>query len=167
MDLENKKEIIYFDWSIQVIAITVIVGLLILGIVYKVLIDDVNLYIKIPLSGFLSFIFIFFALRTPINIQVTNHSFIINQLIGKKKISLSEIITIKKLNSNILTESNRDFGSGGFCGYIGKFSNNTIGKFNLYATELNNLVIIETTQEKIVVSCNDYSKLSSMLKEVK
>lgn len=163
MDLESKKEIIYFNWSIQVIAITSIVSVIILGIIYKVLSDDINLYIKIPLCLFLSSIFIFFALKTPINIQITNRHIFINQVFGKKRIEISKIRKIEKFNTELLNESNRDFGSGGYCGYIGKFSNSILGKFNLYATETDNLVLIETSEEKIVVSCNEYSKLSNIL----
>ncbi len=167
MDLESKKEIIYFDWSIQAVAITAIVSVIILGVVYRVLSDDVILYVKIPLCFFLSFIFILFALRTPINIQITNEHIFINQVFGKKEIEISKIKKIEKFNSELLKKSNRDFGSGGFCGYTGKFSNSTIGKFNLYATETNHLVLIETSQEKIVVSCNEYAKLSNVLNREK
>ena len=94
MSVQNKGAEIYFSWSIQVIAITAIVGILILGVVYKVLNDDVNIYIKVILSAFLSSVFVFFSIKTPISIQVKNGCLVVNQLLCKKRIAVSDIPTM-------------------------------------------------------------------------
>lgn len=58
----------------------------------------------------------------------------------------------------------RTFGSGGFFGYLGYFYAYNWGKYTAYVTDGNNMVAIETTKKKYVVSCEDPQILIDCIK---
>ncbi len=49
----------------------------------------------------------------------------------------------------------RTYGSGGLFGWLGHFYNKGMGHYEMYATELKNLIIIKTVKKTYVFSCTE------------
>ncbi len=160
MDLESKKEIVIpFVWGTSTIIMTGVVILILLGVVFLMVKQTANWYIN---GSVLFFVFVFtlyFLAKSPLKLQINSSKIEIRQILGTEKILFKDIVELKNLPQGISKDTTRDFGSGGFFGYIGKFSNEELGNFYMYATELNNLVYIRTTNKKYVISCRDYESL--------
>ena len=59
---------------------------------------------------------------------------------------------------NITVGSIRSFGAGGFFGYVGRFKNNELGKYDAYVTDEQNSVLLEFDDKNIVVSPDEPEK---------
>lgn len=101
---------------------------------------------------------------TPVKLELDAKKITIVKALGSIKIPREEVVNIHKLSSESLSKSIRLFGSGGFFGYLGKFENSIIGKYQMYITERKNLILIETTSMKYVVNCKHEEELIYLLK---
>jgi aminopeptidase-like protein len=97
-------------------------------------------------------------LYSPQKIRVTNSSIEIIRIIKPVEIPIGNIITAKKYTSFGKTKSKRVFASGGLFGYYGRFSNNELGDFEMYATKLDELVLITTETKRYLISCESSEK---------
>ncbi len=161
MALKNK---IYFEWSFIVIVITIIVTVLLFYCIYII----ANNYHKISAVvgiSIITLLFLYVAMRLPVYLDYNMDVIIIKHLIGKTKIPVTSIITLEKVDDNITAYSIRRFGSGGFGGYLGKFSNNILGNYTMYATQKKNLVLIKTVKQQYIISCKCYDELIGYYKD--
>lgn len=72
---------------------------------------------------------------------------------GTLRITMDEILEVRLLEKNEIKGALRLFGSGGFLGYLGNFWNRSLGRYCMYATDLNSLILIITPQRKYIFSC--------------
>jgi len=61
----------------------------------------------------------------------------------------------------------RTWGIGGFLGYIGYFKNIILGNYKTYATHSKNAVLIETDQQKYIVTPDDPAEFIDTLNHEK
>jgi hypothetical protein len=91
----------------------------------------------------------------PVKLTADNERIAVKRLFGPLELSRNEITEIRLITKKTIDGSIRTFGSGGLFGYIGKFKSDIIGKYTMYATELDNLVLIRTKDDKqYVFSCS-------------
>lgn len=100
--------------------------------------------IVVVLGGVFSF--------TPRGLYVDNDYIIIHRFIGKVVIDKSVITSVKGIDASMLRHSTRLAGTMQVFGYWGIFRNRKLGKYRLYATNLNRLALIETATKKYVIN---------------
>ena len=94
----------------------------------------------------------------PIRLTIGNDKIILHRLFGAINIPIKDIIEIKAIPNSETAFSIRIFGSGGLFGYLGKFKN------TMYATNLNELVLIRTNSKKYVFSCKNRDEFIESVK---
>ncbi|MDR0547730.1 MAG: PH domain-containing protein [Dysgonamonadaceae bacterium] len=143
-------------WSVTVKAITAVV-LIVLIIAEYYLVADL-LYQQDIMTAFIAIVPIlvlgYFALESPFCIELNNESVIIHKLMGKFNLPYSQIANI---NIYLPDKSEvRYLGSGGFFGFIGKFSNATIGSYQASVGDYSQAFLIKTKDNKhYVFSCEN------------
>lgn len=105
----------------------------------------------ISLAILLISIFITWGLH-PLYYFVSDRAVIIQRPFGKIRIPLDTIIHTRPLSNAELGITMRRFGSGGLFGYLGNFTSARIGKYQMWATNRESLVVIETEKRKYIVS---------------
>lgn len=150
----NMTTIIPFQWSYLVIAITTITSIVFAISLYLIMfISKYPIWFKLLFSSICTFGILFGVYYTPVSIKVNRQFIIINHLIKKTIITKDSITNIIPLPNNIINESQRNFGSGGCFGYLGTYNNNKLGKFQLYATDKNDLIFIKTKSTNYLINC--------------
>jgi hypothetical protein len=90
----------------------------------------------------------------PKYIAVTPSQLVIGRLLTKRTIALNQIASVvpyQRAESFI-----RTCGSGGVCGYWGWFRNNEVGNVFVYATRMDQLLLVTLSSgRKYVLSCKD------------
>jgi len=155
MDCKNK---IYFEWSSFVIVLTIIVVFILCYCIYISVRNYPNIS-AIATGSVIMLILFYVATQIPVYLRYNADTIAIKHLIGQTKIPIDSITALKKVDDNITAYSIRKFGSGGFGGYLGKFSNKQLGNYTMYATQVKNLVLIKTTKRQYIVSCKRYNEL--------
>lgn len=159
--------IIPFHWSLQVIIISIITLLVISGGIVYILLD------KLPPWGWLLkaaiilpiiFAVVYCIYLTPLKLILDDSHITIKKVIGCDTINTEEIISIEEMPASLVKNSIRVVGSGGLFGYLGKFKNSIIGRYRMYATEIDNLVMIRTADEITVVSCSSREEFIKAVK---
>ena len=142
-----------FRWSAQVIVITSLIGTLWVGAIFA-------LICFLPAGTFKGIIVTIFitvlgycVTRMPVKIRVDKDAIRIKRLLGTKVIPLSAIVRVERLKGSQLGGFIRIMGSGGFCGYFGRFYSKDLGKFTMFATEKKYLMLVVTSTCKYVISC--------------
>lgn len=109
---------------------------------------------------------VFLILWMPLYIKISGQRISLRRLSGTISIKREDIAKIERISSKTLSGSFR-IGSGGVFGYWGKFNNENLGWYTLFATELKNLVLIETNDlRKYVISSKSlYDLLTKDLME--
>lgn len=152
-------------WSTEVIIITIGVLIVTLGVMYAVFfVTHLSIIIKIFLLLPLIVILLYFGCTTPVKLELDAKKIAIVKAFGSIKIPREEVVNIYKISPKSLSKSIRLFGSGGFFGYLGKFENSIIGKYQMYITEKKNLILIETSSMKYVVNCKHEEEFINLLK---
>ncbi len=164
MELENKANVIHFVWCNNVLLTTIFVGLVMLSAIILLISKSDIFILKIVISLFSIGLILYFISMTPKSIYLHENTVKIKKIVGSILIPVDDIRQYRKIDQNEIKDSNRDFGSGGFCGYLGKFSNSSLGVFYMYATNLNDLVLIVTDSKKYVISCSNYQLLDDFIK---
>ena len=90
----------------------------------------------------------------PIRLKANDEKIKVVRLFGSLKVPLNEVVEIRRISYSDIDNSISTFGSGGLFGYLGRFKNNRLGNYTMYATELNNLILIRTNNKKYVFSCS-------------
>lgn len=101
-------------------------------------------------------------LLMPTSITIDDTSININRMMSKTLILKKDIIFIRPKESK--NSDIRTFGSGGFFGYLGYFHAYNWGKYTAYVTDGNNMIAIETTKKRYVVSCENPQTLIDSIK---
>jgi len=101
---------------------------------------------------------------SPRKLIIHSNNIEIRKFIGKIIIPKEDIETIYQIKPDMIKNSIRIFGSGGFGGYLGKFRNSTIGNYQMYITEKKHLVLIKTKDINYVVNCRDFKLLTPIIK---
>lgn len=84
---------------------------------------------------------LFFLLRTPYCVKVTEESIEVQAVIGSKKFEKKNI-KIERITKKDLSNTYRVFGNGGFGGYVGIFHSPDLGKFKMMTVRQSDMVKI-------------------------
>ena len=152
-------------WSITVKLITLSVGIVILFAEYSLILyiqqNWFSIYTLLTLAVFL--IFLYFILGSPRYIILTDREVILQKLCGSVAIKYTNITYVDDYKYD--KSDVRRIGSGGFCGYIGKFSNAKIGNYTSFVCNYNQAFLIQTNQgENYVFSCENKDSVISVIK---
>ncbi len=90
----------------------------------------------------------------PIRLSSNDEKITVRMLFSSRVIPLSEVTRVNRISKRDISSSIQTFGSGGLFGYLGRFKNDKLGRFNMYATDLNNLILIRTINNNYVLSCS-------------
>lgn len=156
--MKNNKISFTCPWSLGVTLITAIIIIILVASTYFIWTDDFPssmLWLKYTL------IIVFIATiigglgYMPIRLIIENDKIILHRLFGAINIPINDIIEIKAITSSETAFSIRVFGSGGLFGYLGKFKNKKLGYYTMYATDINELILIRTARKTYVFSCRN------------
>ena len=89
---------------------------------------------------------------SPIYVEVTEDCLTIKRVFGSVIILRKDIELIRPYTSPL---GIRKFGSGGFLGFLGWFSNSELGNFLSYSTDEKSQILIVTKQRKYLISCEN------------
>ena len=157
MDSENNTISVSFHWSGEVWAITIVTLAFIVGAAFYIVALDwptVMLWLKYLLMAVFLITVIVGMGYTPIRLEVNDERIRVRRLFGSQEIPLSDVRSVSRISKSDLSGSIQTFGSGGLFGYLGRFKNNRLGSYNIYATELNNLILVRTSNKNYVFSCS-------------
>lgn len=164
--MKNNRISFTCPWSLGVTVITTIIIIILVASTYFIWTDDFPssmLWLKYTL------IVVFIATiigglgYMPIRLTIENDKITLHRLFGAINIPIKDIIEIKAIENSETAFSIRVFGSGGLFGYLGKFKNPKLGIYTMYATNLNELILIRTNGKKYVFSCKDRNKFIESL----
>lgn len=150
----------YCIWESQVIIITILVSILILGIII-VSFRKMLLYwnVKNGIALFLIFemllcssILVLPILYMPLKLSVLKDEIIIHKIVGQIIIPFEQIKSIDTYDME-KSKNIRIFGSGGLFGYLGYYKNSVLGDFQMYVMDRSSTAVIKTIHESYVVSC--------------
>ncbi len=104
-------------------------------------------------------------ITAPNSMTVSQSGVVISRYVGSIVIPAYKIVSVKKLDDGI--KFVRLAGNGGLFGYTGDYRNRKLGRVKVYATDLKGLVLIETSDVKYVVSCQQAGELLKALECMK
>lgn len=162
MGLESNTISIPFHWSGAVLTVTIVTLAVLIGAGFylgSLKWPTVMLWLKYLLTIILLATVIVGVGYMPIRLKINDEKITVIRLFGPLKIPQSEIVEIKRIGKSEINNSIRIFGSGGLFGYLGRFKNDRFGSYTMYATELNNLIFIRTSNKKYVFSCSRSKEL--------
>lgn len=157
MDFKNNTISVPFHWSGGVWAITIVTLVFIIGATFYITVlnwPTVMLWLKYLLMAVFFITVIVGMGYTPIRLKANDEKITVRKLFGSQEIPLSAVRGVSRISKSDLNGSIQTFASGGLFGYLGRFKNNRLGRYNMYATELNNLILIRTSNKNYVFSCS-------------
>ncbi|PUZ27251.1 PH domain-containing protein [Chitinophaga costaii] len=83
---------------------------------------------------------------------VSDRSIIIQRPFRNIRIPLHTVIHVRPIVGGELGVNYRRFGIGGLFGYMGSYKSSRIGRYQMWATNRDSLVVIETEKYKYIVS---------------
>jgi PH (Pleckstrin Homology) domain-containing protein len=89
---------------------------------------------------------VFGALLAPRGYTVSGDRLTIDRLLRPVEIPLSTIQSVEILPPGRLAGSSRTLGSGGLFGYYGRFRNQALGRYRMYATRGDGYVLVRAAQ---------------------
>lgn len=148
---------------------------LLTAIVFTALIaGDILFFLEItkPDTGYLAFDIFLITIMTasiviswgyaPLSITLSDTHFMLRRGIGNKKIEYSQIVEISVYKEKGYTI--RVFGSGGLCGFIGRFYNKNFGYYFAYVGDFSQAFSIQLKNgKKYVFSCEDRDEVISYI----
>jgi hypothetical protein len=151
-------------WNTQIRVITVITAIL-LTVVEIILIGKYAISIYFSLSAVILAVVVGACiLNAPLSITLNGSQLVLKRVFGKIVIKYSQINSVRPY----IQESSdiRVFGSGGFCGYTGIFSNREIGKYISYVGDPKQSFLISTKNGKnYVFSCENVEIVIETIKK--
>lgn len=153
-------------WSMGVTAITAITIIILVASTYFIWTDDFPssmLWLKYTLVVIFIATIIGGLGYMPIRLTIGNDKIILHRLFGTINIPIKDIIAIKAIPNSETAFSIRIFGSGGLFGYLGKFKNKILGNYTMYATNVNELILIRTDRKTYVFSCKNRAEFIESL----
>lgn len=103
-------------------------------------------------------------LHSPQTLMIDRNVLTIGRRVQPVVISLGDVRRVERVESKIVRRSVRTMGNGGMWAYTGKHYHREIGNYQLLATEMRELLLIETDKQKYVISSVD-THLYRMLRE--
>jgi hypothetical protein len=158
MGLENNCISVPFHWGTDVLVVTILTLVVLVGTVWFTLVivsewPDQALWLKYLLMVIVIGTIVIGSCYAPIRLKANGDKITIRLLLVLREVPLSEVIEVRQISKFDVSGSIRTFGSGGLFGYLGRFKNNKLGSYTMYATEWNNLVLVRTNNKKYVISC--------------
>lgn len=149
-------------WSKISIVVTIAVFAIVAAITVGLLIESTPVIsIEIPIVGFVLICLLYVASYTPIKIEVSNNTLIIQRIIGSTDIPVDRILGCGRYYKTFLTKI---CGSGGFCGSLGWYRANDVGLFVSYVTDWDKAILINAGTRKYMISCDNPDAFVSNLK---
>ncbi|RFS20116.1 hypothetical protein DVR12_20585 [Chitinophaga silvatica] len=87
--------------------------------------------------------------------SITEDAIIIKRIFSDISIPFEDVVNISIIEKSAIRGSLRVFGSGGLFGYLGIFRSSNLGKYQMWSTNCETLVLIECMNKKIVISPSD------------
>lgn len=109
-------------------------------------------------------LFVVTWLYSPQTLMIDRNSLTIGRRVHPVVISLGNIRRVERVESKVVRRSMRTMGNGGMWAYTGDHYHRQIGNYKLFATEMCNLLLIETDKQKYIISSVD-THLYRMLRE--
>lgn len=103
-------------------------------------------------------------LHSPRTLMIDRNTLTIGRKVQPVVISLGDIRRVDRIESKIVRRSMRTMGNGGMWAYTGSHYHSKIGNYQLFATEMRNLLLVETDKKKYVISSVD-THMYRMLRE--
>lgn len=152
----KTKSIITFPcpWSMGVTFLTAITVIILVISVYVVWTNEL-IWLKYMLIIICLATIIGVLLLMPVRLTIERNKIALHRFIGSIHIPFEDIIELKAIPNSETAYSIRLLGSGGSCGYLGKFRNKKLGYYTMYATNLNELILIRTNRKAYVFSCKN------------
>jgi hypothetical protein len=147
-------------WCLLVIITTIAIALVLLSIDVNLifgLIYPENIIVRIFLLIIINITLLSIVFNIPLYIRLNDESITVKKIFGKIQIKYSDIVFAKNFNP---AADSRLLGSGGFGGFIGKFSNNDYGWYTSYV--LNNkqtFLISVKNNRKYAFSCENSKEI--------
>ncbi len=138
------------------IGVTILFATLIIG-QYSIITDEGRAFPIYTTVGCLIIFFGVFIFR-PISYSITKTQIIVHRLVGNIHIDKTEINCTELIGKEKLRWSFRIFGVSGLFGYFGRFTNTKLGRMTWYATRRDHAVLINTHNDKIVITPDDPEK---------
>jgi hypothetical protein len=88
----------------------------------------------------------------PRSYTLTPERFAVHRLISDIVIPLSEILTVRRILREDIKLARGTFGFGSISGYFGRYTDPMMGRLRLYATRRDKHVLLETSNERIVIT---------------
>lgn len=130
----------YFFWPDLLVILLSIVALTAIAMMINNIFQSREWY-SIILSALGVVILLFFALRVPYCVKVTESFIKVQSVIGSKKFEKKKI-RIELITKKDLSNSYRVFGNGGFGGYVGRFHSPNLGNFKMMIVRQSDMVKI-------------------------
>ncbi len=162
---------IFFEWSNDTIVTTIIYAIIIIAsllYLYKEYIDTDSRLKRIgavAIAIFLVVANIYLTSMTPLYVRYNQTEICIKNIISRKVIPYSEIISIECIEPATISRSTRRIASDGAGGYVGLFNNKILGNYYMYATQRSELVLVTTNDKKVVFNCSKRDNLVDYIKE--
>ncbi len=103
-------------------------------------------------------------LQAPQTLMIDRNALTIGRRVQPVVISLGDIRRVERVESKVVRRAMRKMGNGGLWAYTGRYYHREVGNYQLFATEMRNLLLIETDKHKYVISSVD-THLYRMLRE--
>lgn len=103
-------------------------------------------------------------LHSPQTLMIDRNTLTIGRRVQPVVISLSDIRRVERVESKVVRRSMRTMGNGGMWAYTGSHYHRQIGNYKLFATDMRELLLIETDKQKYVISSVD-THMYRMLRE--
>ena len=158
------------NWSSSVKIITFMVGvILLIGKCFLIIqlyndLDILNVSITASTILLLLVVLLGCVLQSPCYIVLTDDKLTLKKLCGTFSIKCSDIKCVENYVYNI--SDMRKFGSGGFCGYLGVFSNAQIGNYRSFVCNQKQSFLVQTFDGKnYVFSCENKDLIINQFKK--
>ncbi len=136
-------------WDKEAVAVTVITTIAIL-IIMPLCLWSAPIALKLIIGALIAVPLVWIACLTPRSLTVSDAGVELRRVVGRLKIPADEIVRMREVMPEEFKGAIRIAGSGGFCGYIGKFRNKRLGNFTLNITEQRNMIMVETKKKKYI-----------------
>lgn len=103
-------------------------------------------------------------LQAPQTLMIDRNALTIGRRMNPVEISLGDIVRVERVESKVVRRAIRKMGNGGVWAYTGRYYHSSVGNYQLFATELRDLLLIETHNKKYVISSVD-THLYRMLRD--
>lgn len=152
------------------LVITVVVNVILLIILFRVAVfkDPSQPEIYKYISALVIVMTLVLAhLLHPVSYTISPEGITINRIMFSFCIPIGDITKIKKVSYSDLFINIRLFGSGGFWGYFGIFYSTVYGKINMQASNMENMILISTSDnKKYIISPDNQQEFIDTLNSV-